>query len=281
MLGFDALGRLALGQVADAATVTVEGVASQTVAAVTQSATGAVKVQGAASQTAADVTQSATGAVKIAAAASQTVAAVTQSATATVALKGSASQTVDAVTQTATGAVAIAGNASQGLADITQVAASTLLLQGAAAQTIDAAYTSLSTSIVQLDPSGGGDGISGGQFSRGKWRKIKEEEQRRKEAAAKTEKHRKQQILADALAAKAKARAEVLAQRKLEATRAKEAALSRMLSGAQDVATGSQALQQQFANAGSVQRMIADAVARQRVEQDDEDEAIALLLLAA
>jgi hypothetical protein len=41
------------------------------------------------------------------------------------------------------------------------------------------------------------------------------------------------------------------------------------------------ARQADFASAEMVQKMVADAVARQRIEQDDEEEAISLLLLAA
>jgi D-alanyl-D-alanine carboxypeptidase len=94
---------------------------SATLAALTVSATGALRIAGAASHTLAALTVSATGALRIAGAASHTLATLTLSSQGTLgtAGTGSLSQTLAAATLAAAGTLPIAGTLSQTLAATT------------------------------------------------------------------------------------------------------------------------------------------------------------------
>ena len=116
----------------------ITGNAAQTLAALTQAATGAVEVSGDAAQALPAITQAASGAVEVAGEAAQALPALTQAAAGAVEVAGDAAQTLPAIAQSASGAVEVAGGAAQVLPAITQSASGKSEIAGNAAQTLPA-----------------------------------------------------------------------------------------------------------------------------------------------
>ena len=116
----------------------ITGDAAQTLAALTQSASGAVEIQGDTAQSLPAIEQSAAGEVEVSGDAGQTLPSLTQSAAGIVEVAGDAGQTLPSLTQSAAGSLGRIGTAAQVLPALEQSAAGEVNVQGVAAQTLPA-----------------------------------------------------------------------------------------------------------------------------------------------
>lgn len=126
------------------------GTATQTLGAITQSASGALSFSGTATQTLGSVTQDASGAVvgPVSGTATQTLSAVTQDATGGLSFSATITQTLASVTQDASGSQGetFAGDITNTLASVTQSATGGMSFSATLTQTLP---------IVTQDLSGG------------------------------------------------------------------------------------------------------------------------------
>mgnify|MGYP001267600665 CR=1 FL=1 len=114
----------------------VNGSLSQTISAVTQSATGKVLIQGSVSQTIAAFTQTATGKVIKSGSFAQAIDPVTQSATGKLIVSGSLSGTIGDFTLSASGGAAVSGSVNATIDPVTLSASGSVLILGSFGQTI-------------------------------------------------------------------------------------------------------------------------------------------------
>lgn len=115
----------------------VQGSVSQTIAAFTQTATGKVIKSGSFAQTIDPVTQSATGKLIVSGLFSGTIGDFTLSASGGAAVSGSVNATIDPVTQFASGSVVIQGSFGQTIGPVVQNATGAIVIKGSFGQTID------------------------------------------------------------------------------------------------------------------------------------------------
>src|SRR3990167_2413829 len=230
---------------------------------------------GTASQTLGAFTQVSTGKLIIQGTAAQTIGAFTQSTAGKLIIQGQAAQTLGSFTQSATGKLIISGIAAQTVGNFTQSAAGKLIIQGTAAQTLGS-FNQTVLSVGILAPQVGR--ITGGTFSRGKWRRLKEAEEAERKARE--------------LAAKRKRveRREAMEKAAKEARAAIEAArLAEDQNFALDQYLGMMTQSLEAMNAAKTlaeTTQMADAArayalqAQKAVADNDDDEAIAMLLVA-
>jgi hypothetical protein len=173
---------------------------------------------------------------------------------------GSAFNVSDAAAPAAYGFAGVAANLNT----------TTALAAGAGAFAFAGAQVNLSYDIALGVP---GDGISGGTFSRGRWRALRQEERRRHEDDLAAREREARRVLEIRLAADARAKAVLRAKWAEEDAVAADAAHQRLIGDAMNVFARLRGI----GNSGpSPQRMAAAQAQREQIE---EEEALALLLL--
>lgn len=126
----------------------VNGSLSQTISAVTQSATGKVLIQGSVSQTIAAITQTATGKVIKSGSFAQTIDPVTQTASGNLIVSGSLSGTIGDFTLSAAGGAAVTGSVDVTIDPITQSASGSVVIQGSFGQSIGPVVQSATGGVI-------------------------------------------------------------------------------------------------------------------------------------
>lgn len=244
----------------------ITGTLSATLDTITLSAASTIRITGTLSATLDTITLSSAGTVRITGTLSQSLATITLASASTVLIKGTLSATLDTIVLSATGAVKIQGALSTTLDSIALSAASGVRITGSLTTTLDDMTSSLASELLPIP----GGHISGGTFSRGRWRSIVEERERKKreaELAAEGERHR---ILEMALAKSLDERAKVRARWLQEDAIANAAAYDRLSQGAMAALYGASSAGSIAPHAGMI-RAMRDA--------DEEEEAITLLLM--
>jgi len=123
-----------------------------------------------------------------------------------------------------------------------------------------------------IDLGGIGGRIAGGQFTRGKWRELKEQERARAEGIAAARAAEERRVREEAVTTATKRKAALEAQRAAEDKANAQRARRQTLIDALAAASGAQSL-------GGVAPVIAVADARRLQEARDEEEAVVRLLL--
>jgi hypothetical protein len=124
-----------------------------------------------------------------------------------------------------------------------------------------------------------GSGISGGTFSKGRWRRLKEEERARALAIVRARERQELRRRAAARKAAATRRAEIDADRAAEDRANAERARRQGVIDALAALTGARTVGETFAGGAAMATLAAEAQRAKAAEQDEEEAIVRLLLL--